>query len=632
MSGRKNSHRIYAFIGLAIGATLLVVCLDSSASLRPASPNSDPGTKERSSPAAITETAGAPQDAPLDRAAVTSGQAKVPAGEATPELHGRVVDIRGTAVAGVRLICRPFDGTPSEQEAISGNDGRFALRTPPSNGWHVAVASEIWTAVMIPQSFAATTATERLVVVAKSTALNGTLVDADNTPVPGAAVRLSTRHSFRTNLPASADGSSDTFWQTETDANGAFVFPNAPAIDLSVEATSQRHGSTSQPCSPPFQALALQFESTAASHMLTGLVLLRSGSPASEAVVALGESHVQTNKDGRFRIALNDVFLAPGKPPVLRAGKDDFIPAEAFPIAADWRHRASWPSNITLRLDASEQSIRGRTFDATGAPIDAEVGLWNSFQWPQDRIDKPFFLSMSNPAERSDSTGRFEVTRVTPGKHRLRVFVPTTQQVMITAPIAAGTSNCSIHLERVDHWPAMKLTLVDRRNQPIANCEWHLEAPLESPAKDRLRGTTRRTGADGIVELQHIARTQQVLVARSNAGMRHQRFRLEDLWREGSREWRLKIPRLVETRIAAQSDVRWADSISMVDDQGEPCSVVVTNGTASWTETRLLLLAGKTRPFRCPDNATAMVMYAGEREVWRKPITLSLDTNNVIRL
>lgn len=407
------------------------------------------------------------------------------AGESTAlAVSGRVVSLDGAPVAGVLVgFCengrRDLDGRPA---VLSATDGRFRTTRPRQAG-SVRILDVNWTTIRpteLPDEDR--DLDELTVVVAPRVAIRGVVVEVDGAPLAGASVQLSMGRVPRLGFPSIVERLSPP--HTRSARNGSFELLGVPWIDgTKLKATARGFREVTVPIESSSESPRITLERRFTGDDLSGIVVLAGGEPAASATASLGDVEVCCDEAGRFTIALWQVDeFAADVWPELFAFAPGLAPARARAASRDWRKRAAWPPDLTLRLAGPALSIRGIALHADGTPVEGVRVAFappEPFCVPRDRRNE------SEPdAGAEGHGGSFETPLVEPGAYRLVLTDPDTLDEFTTNPIDTGEDNVVIRMPPCDTWPPLQGVVVDRLGRPCRVAEWFVG----------------RRRADGVVE------------------------------------------------------------------------------------------------------------------------------------
>lgn len=204
------------------------------ASLAPASAvEPTPGT-----PSSTPTTAGEP--AALERELATSAaDPRTPTSAASGiAVQGRVLDLDGRPVPGLRLECIALDRAEDARHVVSERDGSFRVAAIDAHGVRVVAADPSWVTVIRGTAMPGFPGVGCRVVVARPRSSSGYVSDADGRPVAGALIRYLVEVSAKERRMAGHFGA-HVAHVVRTAADGTFVTdraPDAPGLRVHVSA------------------------------------------------------------------------------------------------------------------------------------------------------------------------------------------------------------------------------------------------------------------------------------------------------------------------------------------------------------------------------------------------------------
>ncbi len=360
--------------------------------------------------------------------------------EPAAAVAGRVVDEAGRPVPGARLTAalrshpdkRPaFRPDRAAGRAVSDREGRFQLTgLHPAAGYELAVAKAGFHPSRAPLEPAAPGGGRPplRVVLERSRAIHGRVVDAEDTPLAGVTVRLLEAAEGRRRSPRSLRAAPPDRWTTRTGAEGRFTLPDVPSRRVDVAAYKEGfsllivRGVRIPEAREAFDLGTLGLVRGAA---VAGWVRAADGEPLVAAEVwvvdaAVGEPlamaeaitrqppDAATAAEGRFQVT----DLPPGEPFHLLVDADGYLPAAVPGLTAPT------PEPIEVRLE-SAAGVRGEVVDAEQRPIaDAQVRLQPVVVAGEPRRGRrPLSV-------RSDGDGSFRFDEVAAGSADVDAFAP----------------------------------------------------------------------------------------------------------------------------------------------------------------------------------------------------------------
>lgn len=589
---------------------------------------------------------GAPR--PQERRPVAAAAAPPPAaaGETAPtfRIEGLVLDDEGRPVTGVPVVVCDLEGQPLPGVAVttSGADGGFALRRPKTYGARVRAEDARYGTVLEPHLYTETESHEDLtVVVARRVALHGIVTDMSGAPIAEAAVTLTVAHGLRARLARVLDRNVAVTLTTRSGADGRFRFDGVPCVEGStLVASKEGWNSWGDTAAAGSENRVRLWRVGGNGETLEGRVVHLGGEPASGATVRLGTASVQSDAQGRFRLALDRVN-GDGRGLELTAVKPGFQRARLRCEASDGRRRDAWPAELTLALGGPSLSIRGTVVRADGSPVaDPEVTVADGHgssaggagleEGVQDQVPAEAAGSADPGAVAAPAIGRFEVAGLDAGEVRLAVTDPATLQRMVSEPIPAGARDVVLRMPDAGVWPHLRVLVLDRRGNPVAGAHWTVErdpVPGADAAPESI--PWGRSDAAGRIERRALSRALGSLLVKAPGMAEFERFPLAEVARTA--EFRAVVPVPVAAQIQLADPGEAVDAVEFVDARGRRVPVVLTHGNQAWGTRRLHLMLGRSEAFTAHDDCVELVLLRSGGEVRRAPVTLVPGRLNVLR-
>lgn len=609
------------------------------------------------------ERAGSKRSARPDTATAVSSQ------EHPARVRGRVIDVRGAPVSGVEVVLaaqvNPLKGSTGQAEAESAPavaradlEGLFELDGTRSG--RLFVRDRNWITLLAGLPVDRRSGQECRIVVARSLALHGFVLDEQGVPLGGARIALEAPPTLRGSLAQVLDFSVDVPSETRSDEQGRFHFAAAPAIEEGV-LRAELEGYVPYVEPAPLVArndLVLVLTRPAAEGAsLRGRVVDPSGAPVPDALVSHGIDTTRTDEDGRFAFALGDPqsfngmaarYQMPVPEGLLRALKPGFLPAEVRSVRTS-DGGLEWPRPLVLRLGAEPLTLAGRVLDARGAPL-AGMRVWitdptffgglargsNAERFPQ-LVQVEGLLVGADPGwtwAESDGDGRFELRGLAEREYTVAAMDPATLQRTDLSGVAAGRRNLVLVLATDELLPRVSGRVVDGRGNPVANLavfpmcdalETRVEGQLVSTQHEAAAGTS--TDAEGWFELQRVperavylriqgADTLPLEWGRGLAGG------LAELAGEDPEDVLITVERRChfQVELAVPDE---ADELGVLDAEGRALTISEFLGNSRHDTERHRIVEGRSNTLAVGDRAVTLVLYRGGSEVRR--VALALD-------
>lgn len=579
-----------------------------------------------------TPTASAEPAAPMQVEAAEPASREVVLGEAPVEvpaesapvatqrtLQGSVVDVAQSPVAGVRVVS---DGGESE------------LRTSASGRFEVAVGDEagIWE-VEDPYYTTILRGIERFgeirIVVAPRLDFRGQVVDQGGQPLAGVRVAVEIEHELFAELGVARELSRyPDGWSTRTDDLGRFALEGVTGgshLFFQVE----QSGFHPLYRDVPAQADAdLQFVLTPLprGERVWGVVLDSEGVPLGGARVSAGDRIVRSRSDGSFDLSIDSeedrvsvVAVAKGQMPA----RVEFA-----------RHESACP--LTLRLGGAPREIRGRVVDENGEPWPGAV-VWALEPTPfgkerssLGRNSAVFSVMleeamlgrrrMQGASTRADADGGFVLGGLLDRAYSLVATDPTSMVERRGIEVMAGNHAAVIELSRTGlARVAGRVTSVS--GEPLAGVDIGLETIGSLRGQVSLPWPYRQkiaTDADGAFSLERIHLDSVVLRVGNYGETGQVHVRLANEADPG--DVTVSLARVCELQVFTESP--GADRLEVLDAAGTALRLSESFGVFDAFGEDAEVREGKSGVLRVSERAATVVLYQGENEVGRQPITL----------
>ena len=246
--------------------------------------------------------------------------------EVLAALRGRVIDLLGTPVAGVKVVHEHRGGRLSEV-IHSAPDGTFEFAVKAPEGT-VRPADELWTAVLEPVLWDTAPwggpdeAGRNVLVVAPALSITGEVVDESGAPLPGAELEVNAPTHVRMRLPIVLDGSTARSFFATADEAGHFELDAAAIPGAMIRTWRPGHEDDLRalPDRSTFDLRIVLGNSGDRRTHLRGRVVDATGLGIEDARVALAFTHTRTTAGGGFVLAVNERDEA-GTLSALKAGQ-----------------------------------------------------------------------------------------------------------------------------------------------------------------------------------------------------------------------------------------------------------------------------------------------------------------------
>lgn len=534
-------------------------------------------------------------------------------------IDGLVVDPLGRPVSGVSI------GRESGAAgATSGSDGTFAIES--SGDDVVLLAKDARWCTVYEGVWSAADPARTLVVVAPAGRIDG-FVGIRTAVVSVRGVVDPAR------MPHSLERSRERVFAITAAPDGSFASDVAPLVEgaqLVVEAPSFTRATRDvDPRGTRGMRFVLHSLSLKHAPWVTGLVVHADGSPAREAGVLLGDNRTVCDDRGRFELPLGN-----------RTRRQDTLVAyvPGFQTAVEPSFGARFDdggqtSDVRLQLGGASLSIRGRVFDASGAPdphavISLENGVVvNEQRYPAMTAEElsgrwgygASTNGISNGGVRTSSTGEFEIGGLFERPYRLRVRSKAMRYE--TEPIPVGSIDVDVRPPAYAFLAKLRGIVLARDRTPLPGIDVDvLIDRSDRPEIEREKIASRRTDARGAFELAFVPRRHGHLQIRGDR-IRGVSRDLADVRDDEVLEF--VVDRTVRFQIVAGAATPRATSVRALDANGEP---LVLDGWIVFDhmqETAWKLDDGASPPLTTAESMATLVFYADERELERREVRVT---------
>jgi RNA polymerase sigma factor (sigma-70 family) len=581
----------------------------------------------------------------------------------TRTLPGLVVDLAGQPVPEVELVACDFDGRPTEPSGVlatSGPDGRFELDVGHHAALVLTARSPRWTAVWRPIHWGADAqpAEGYVIVVAPAIELAGQVVGSDGEPVVGAFVSWVVDERERGRVGRSLESNLALAPRVITEPQGHFdlgAVAAVPGAELRIDAA--RHP-VARLEAPQVTARDLRLAiggPQPAALTLEGQVVDPSGAAVPGAHVALFQRGVPCDERGEFRLEIPPEALGAGAGAELIAVAPGRQPARLRCATGRPDELGAWPVRIRLVLSEPTRSIAGTIIDGDGQPLhgvqlellDRELlgqfpfayeGRWlelgetiesiagRSAAEPPIEFDDVTVTEWDSGEPPPEAT--FALHGLQDRSYRLRAFDPESLAVVITEPIAAGTTGVLVQFPRAELWPPIGGVVVGYDDRPLPGAD--LQVEWIDPADGRARtGPQTAADADGRFHFPGLSRGARTLLVKAAGAAAWVRYALEPL--AGATDLRLVVPRRVSLQVERVAPVDGREWLSLEDRSGARVWMVLTRGNLARGVQEVGLSDTGSEVLTTTEDAAFLVLRLGEQVTARVPIALAPGELTVIR-
>jgi len=565
--------------------------------------------------------------------ASTAAAPAAPAAE-TVLLRGRVLDARGTALAGLWVQARAasrLDERPRPR-ARTAADGGFSVSLARAD-LPLRLTLDDTRYALLREAFCrpANATREHLLVAVEATDLTGIVVDESGAPVEGASVSLRPDAALLVDFPYALDNTVRVDWRIETDPDGRFRLERVPAVpggELRADKRGYGPGTLALEV-PPSGELRLVLRTLTGDERVPeveGLVLLPGGGAAVGATVRYGMHTTRTDGTGRFHLPLDD---SPDPDLELAAGLEGYGTAliEGYGALQE-RSQPYAPAPVVLVLRESNLELAGKVVDARGAPLVGwQVQLAEGT--PVTRRRMPPILAEELDGRPvsclSADDGSFVLHGLLDRDYELFAFDPATVVSVRAGPFAAGVRDARVEVPDGLAHPRVAGRLVSRRGRPVPGARVMASRTVHRTewGSSWMSGTEVETDADGRFELTEVPRDGYLHVG--GEGVVPEDFPLE----EGRDPEQLELE--IGLRCHFQVTVEGSDladlGIEVLDATGQALSIYTFSAQGSSSRGMLPLLEGRMEISAVSEEGIEVRLHRllekGERrELARRPLAL----------
>jgi len=543
-----------------------------------------------------------------------------------PPLRGRVLDLAGHGVSGVRL---GWEATEAAHEfGTSAADGRFELARPAAANAIVSVDPR-WSTVL-SGSARIDPAHEASVLVAPRLDLGGRVVDETGAALAEVEIGLHLSQHLGAELGILLDYSLPRAWRTRTDSDGHFDLADVPfvehaALHLSLSGYVTRVAAL--PAVPDGSLhYVLERPHDAQGH-LRGVVLDPAGATVEGARVSAGAELALTDARGEFALEIAGRELLPR----LVALAPGYQPALYEPELAAGKPR--WPARVVLQLGPAPLEIRGRVLGPDRAPRSGVrvwivdplcVGVADGDVLLAETLlagDPPHFWNF----QLTDSDGRFRIGGLSGRAYTLAAIDPRTLVRADAERVAAGSDTVELVLPG-DLRAHVRGRIVARDGSGVAG----VSVKFQRPALEvNVPGGTRdewidsepvTSGEDGAYELRDVPREGVEIFAWGDSILFAGRTLAAD---SDAEHFDVLVDRRVHLQVELEAPLARADSLQVLDASGKPMILRVMRGESSYTSRKATIENGRSQILSLGEGAREVVFHLAGQEVGRTRVELA---------
>lgn len=575
--------------------------------------------------------------------------------DAEVRIVGSVVDAHDLPIANVRVVARGRDSTVQELGgARTDGDGGFEFGLSDAAeridveapGWCVVLRPRVSRVVGMPHVF----------VLAPRRRVAGRVLDSAGAALADVELRLIPPSDLRASIERVLDLSISESWSSSSDGSGAFDFASAPDLEgceLLAHAPGFEDARLALVPGDHVDVRVVLAPHTEPLRRVVGRVVDAQGAPIEGAFVGfedmadaqrISNEAARTDARGSFDLPLESdldgprtlVALAVGRAPVkLESGWDAL------------ERCLLWPQTLELVLADSALSISGRVLRADGSPavgvrvthLDATsfpfvpVATFpdGSTSWKRWKIEE-LLRGADTGDVLTDELGRFVLGGLLRSDYRLQIFDPRTLDLVVTAPLAAGSRDVELRFATSERFDRIAGQVIDFSGSPVANAHVRLERWAEfdrheGPALASGEVTTDPFGRFEFTAVSRAAKNLSVRVPDQLTSTEAALAEIEDL-----EQVVLTVRLLCNFKIDLSASSLDAASFAVLDEDGEAILISESKGTVGNVGTRMPLGEKGSSTLLASDRGMTLVFYDPKGvEVSRMPLRLRPGTLTIVR-
>lgn len=581
----------------------------------------------------IPDASAIPAAVERERLPVAEPVGETPAG-AERRVRGRVLDVRGNAVADIAVGWILDRGEHGPEVTRSGADGSFEL--PDTRPGHVLITVDpLWITVLAGTPWVAGR-NEAVLVIAPRIEVAGAVVDEEGRVMPGVSLSFNPPFELGSDFGRVLDNSLRMERSTTTDDAGRFHLVTPALPDGALQFRAEGYAAHVEPL-PQQNEAGMQIAMRRirpAEGSVRGVVLDQYGTVVPGARVSGGATSVRTEADGSFALDISDVERIVAVHPGL-------LPAFAEPEAGP-DGEAMWPDHLVMQLGSGTPlAISGTVVDADGEPMSG-VKVWladPTYFGPTDNAVLQVETMIAGSErfwayERSGADGRFRIEGLLDRSYRLRAIDSDNLLGADTDPVPAGTSEVEIRMPTDALYETLAGRVVSRTGEPIAGVRVNtshitFETRVPGGTTDAFDETEPvRTDSDGRFRLAEVPKQQVNLRVTGDAVMPFFTG-IENIVDPGHVELVVSVRHHVQVELTG--DLQKADTVRLLEEDGRSALLRVMRGGGSYTNRLAEITGGRSHVVSVADSAVSVAFFKGGKEVHRVPLRLVSGQVNVVR-
>jgi RNA polymerase sigma-70 factor (ECF subfamily) len=507
--------------------------------------------------------------------------------------------------------------------ASTATDGTFELLVPGTDidvesddlGW--VFASDGWMNLR----------TLRIFIAAPAIDVSGTVVDPSASPIGGAHAVFGVIPDMLEEFPFTLEAPlGPRNWMSITDAEGKFQLPRIPAIPRGRILGSKEGFRMSYADLPEHSAddlrIVLSPEKPRSRPHVRGMVLDEEGTRVIGATVRLGQDGATTNSLGEFDLV---VTTTPNAGTPLSATKPNRQAAVLERFDEQFSGDQEGVEGVVLRLGGEALAITGTILDAEGRPCSGwKVDLEDGTPCGNYTVNLEAATTgrmNERKAPETDSAGRFRVGGLRNRPYRLRAWSERTCLVLVSDPLAAGSIDVEVRVPSDAIRSLLRGSVVSKRGLPVPAAEVCIaRVTSRSPGGGYSSVTCRSvlTDAFGRFELSDMPRRNVLLSVQASM---IDTVNLEIPAEASGNDVRIEVDVQCRFRLEPRAEDSF-DRFVVFDSRGQVVRVTV-NTPFSTSIANEVHRSEKGFPIcMTSEEAAFLTLFRGKQEIRRVPLDL----------